>query len=222
MKPISIATFFFASAIMCACADEAALTEYSSATIMSRNDPFLHRDWPPLFTQNLLVASNLFKQARWSQETNGLKVGIIPQYPPGVHTDVALFCAVVNTDVTKPRFRFVYFPKTILRYKMNLTDARGNEVPKTSLGKKLGGPIEEGLKMSKFCIKYGKNHMCISYAPTTIVANSTPLLSDFFKVKEPGLYHLDVEVRLGCPSETNEIMKVYYFPVKLDINIEKP
>ena len=97
-----------------------------------------------------------------------------------------------------------------------MTDSNGIAVPKTKWGKQFGASLKEGLGISAFSLAY--SHEYLTSGAQTNVLQGPLMLRDCFDFKKAGTYHLTIETRLGYPM-TNNIIKVYYLPVTLDLQI---
>jgi hypothetical protein len=135
----------------------------------------------------------------WSQETNGLRIGLISGNPQlNSLEERQAFFGVVVTNCTSNRLSFVV-PKIPLQFNLSLLDERGNPVSRTWGERNIGKTIpaiktftHDELINNEYDIQTeGREFL----SPGELELFTCVNLFDYFKIKEPGRYRVEYEQR---------------------------
>jgi len=166
----------------------------------------------------------------WGASTNGIMAGIYVEakYDNNLNHDIILchpllYNSSTNNGNIQPDVLLLYLPSLESRYRMELTDEKGNNVEKTEKGQLLGKIAPKPYKLSPNFNgvindtgwRPGK-HFLLSRQVDELFPQL--ILQDYFKITNSGLFHLHFEMRAFkvIDSQTNSLI---CFP-PVDANIE--
>lgn len=188
----------------------------------------------------LSAETNSLKSGVWMDDTNHILV-----VRNGEVIDKRATVAMLNTSTNKISFWY-FWPSTELQFQIKLVDAKGNEVPKTSYGKRFGRPPKQnpdGININPNNInpnwndprKFGLNSMSIlplgdylvgpgSYLDGPSDYNPVRSLPKCFAIEKPGNYKFTLIRRIYVTEQrTNGLFlkPITFSPVTVDVRVEK-
>lgn len=180
-----------------------------------------------------LSASNMDPEinTHWGLETNHVKVGLLIQDSSDAsnHTLVGFFAVLNNSSTTNgnssPGVLQLWLPPFDSRYRMELTDANGNSIPKTAKGKVLGKPIDQPFEHNRGGVNYEAGYLGRTLLPNVPEPINPFVLEDYFTITNAGEYHLKFEMQVlwvtneRKGSATTANLPTVWLPL-VDANIE--
>lgn len=168
----------------------------------------------------------------WGVETNGVKAGLYIEKLRGLSgmtNRIPIRCHPLlcnnstNNGNLGPGMLMFYLPPIENRYRIELTNEQGNVVGKTAKGKALGKPFVQP------SIPTGGVKISTGWHPGTFIllakeVRGLPefMLQDYFKIADPGKYHLHFEMSVlkPSPSDADQVELTWFPPVDAEIQIE--
>jgi hypothetical protein len=157
--------------------------------------------WVPAFAQ-VTPPLERVQGVVWGSATKSIRAGLLVENAGRDSAHVRCFLYFKTEDTN---YVVVWVPKPNQRYRVALLGTNNVPVPLTRLGKQLGESVETNphLDMRK------GGYIPYVLAPGAEASFLRPfMLSDYFKVKSPGKYRLEIEPRLYVVGKSNDISTV--------------
>ena len=120
----------------------------------------------------------------------------------------------------------LYLPAIESRYRLELTDEKGNAVKKTTKGKSLGKPVPQSSSPAAG-VRINTGWHAGTYILVAKEVRGLPefVLQDYFRINDSGKYRLHFEMSAFKPSSNDaEKLEFVHFPpvdVEIQINLNK-
>jgi hypothetical protein len=141
----------------------------------------------------------------WGNPTNSLRAGVLVEKRTSATPLARCYVCFQNLSTNDV---YVWIPQPSQRYRMALIATNNVPVPLTILGKQLGEPVDAHPRLRKKTNGYAGRML----APRVEDSPTLPFrLSDYFKIKKPSRYRLEIEARLYV-FDSNGVMSIIVFP----------
>jgi len=151
----------------------------------------------------------------WGKETNSLRAGVLVQKTRSSPT--AIKCILYfenksNIDV------LVWVPKVNQRYQVALIGTNNVPVPLTRIGRQLGQRVEEHPHFRTRKTEYIPQILSPRFQDSFIPPF---LLSDYFDIKVPGRYRLEIEPRLYLVDPSDAVSSITLPTISTEIIVDE-
>ena len=168
----------------------------------------------------------------WGAETNGVKAGLYVEKLRGlagltnrvpIQCHPLLYNSSTNNGNLGPGMLMFYLPAIESRYRLELTDEKGNAVKKTTKGNALGKPAPQSSSPAtsvRINTGWRRKEQFIILAREERGLPELKL-QDYFKIVDSGKYHLHFEMSAlkPSPNDAEKVELIRFPPVDVEVQI---
>ena len=167
----------------------------------------------------------------WGAETNGVKAGLYIEKLRGlagltnrvpIQCHPLLYNSSTNNGNLGPGMLMFYLPAIESRYRLELTDEKGNAVKKTTKGKALSKPVPQSSSPTTG-VRINTGWHVGKYFLIAKEVRGLPefMLQDYFKINNSGKYHLHFEMSAlkPSPNDADKVELIRFPPVDVEVQI---